>query len=333
MLTMSLAPFDFNQLDLSLLPKEQTHLVGLDKFFLRLKNLYDIGEFPSCLLLHGRKGIGKATLGFHLANYILSKNERNPFGLSSELVKRQIIIGSYPNLCVLEKEKNVEKEDKGKSDKGSDGILKNEITIDQVRKCHHFLMQHPFIEGFRVVIVDAVDELNRFGANSLLKRLEEPSPHLIFILIAHNLSKVLPTILSRTQRVDLYFDIESLRQKNIQEGIPEDIILFSENLGEVVQLQKCGVDFIQTLTKAIDNSFLDLGNFSKNLAKNPIQYEVFFWLIEKIIYSLAKKASASSKKRYLKIYEEVTQLLRDSEKSHLDKAHLVFAVFSICKEV
>ena len=57
--------------------------------------------------------------------------------------------------------------------------------------------------GWRVVIVDSLDELNLAGANALLKSIEEPPPRVLFLLVSHRPGRVLATIRSRCRRLDL----------------------------------------------------------------------------------------------------------------------------------
>ena len=60
-------------------PINQIKLYGLSNFFWELSNLFDQQKLPNKILLSGKKGIGKATLAFHLTNYILSINEDNSY--------------------------------------------------------------------------------------------------------------------------------------------------------------------------------------------------------------------------------------------------------------
>jgi DNA polymerase-3 subunit delta' len=77
------------------------------------------------------------------------------------------------------------------------------IPVDEVRKTVGFLGSTAASGGWRVVIVDSLDELNAAGANALLKSLEEPPPRVLFLLIAHRPGRVLPTIRSRCRKLML----------------------------------------------------------------------------------------------------------------------------------
>lgn len=74
------------------------------------------------------------------------------------------------------------------------------IKIDQIRSLQHHIYQTPLCATHRVIIIHPANELNRAAANALLKILEEPPKHAIFILLAEHLNTLPATILSRCQR-------------------------------------------------------------------------------------------------------------------------------------
>ena len=77
------------------------------------------------------------------------------------------------------------------------GVMRTVITVDETRETISFFGSTAAAEGWRVCIVDTVDELNPNAANALLKMLEEPPRQSLFLLISHAPGRVLPTILSR----------------------------------------------------------------------------------------------------------------------------------------
>ncbi len=78
---------------------------------------------------------------------------------------------------------------------------KSVITIDQIRETNEFLQQNSIAKQQKVLIIDSICSLNKAASNALLKPLEEPINNTFLILIAHQLSKVLPTILSRCRLI------------------------------------------------------------------------------------------------------------------------------------
>ncbi|MBF0501653.1 MAG: DNA polymerase III subunit [Candidatus Riflebacteria bacterium] len=77
-----------------------------------------------------------------------------------------------------------------------------EIRIDQVRAMQDAAQLKPFMGKWRIFVIDQADRLNEFSGNSLLKILEESPPRVVFLLIACGDRRILPTILSRTVRID-----------------------------------------------------------------------------------------------------------------------------------
>lgn len=141
-------------------------------------------------LLRGPRGVGKARLALQFAAQLLGAKPR--VGLAadaSDPVGRLIASGSHPDLRVIRRPVD----DKGKA--------KAEIPVESVRDLSGFFSLKPAMGGWRVAIIDAVDELNRFGANAVLKTLEEPPPRAVLLLIAHGERVLLPTIRSRCRVV------------------------------------------------------------------------------------------------------------------------------------
>src|ERR1700688_1149105 len=81
--------------------------------------------------------------------------------------------------------------------------LRGEIVVDDTRAIGTFLRLTPAEGGWRVVIVDGADEMNRNAANALLKILEEPPQQALLLLVAHSPGRLLPTIRSRCRRFPL----------------------------------------------------------------------------------------------------------------------------------
>lgn len=76
-----------------------------------------------------------------------------------------------------------------------------EITIDDIRALDNMVNQTSHRGGKRVVVLYPAHKLNRNAANALLKTLEEPPPNTVFVLLAHDVQQLLPTIVSRCQVV------------------------------------------------------------------------------------------------------------------------------------
>src|SRR5262249_486198 len=110
---------------------------------------------------------------------------------ANDPVSRQIEAEAHPGLVVVKRRRN----DKGK--------LKTVINIDEIRKLGPFFGMTSGAGGWRVAIIDPADEMNDNAANALLKSLEEPPGRAILLLISHAPGRLLPTIRSRCQMLDL----------------------------------------------------------------------------------------------------------------------------------
>lgn len=184
---------DEEQLDpreTALHPRHRHHLIGHGVAEQRLLEAYHSGRFHHGWLITGPQGIGKATLAYRLARYLLRHPDYQtaPQGTldvaTDDIVAAQVSARSHPDLLVLQRE--VEK-----------GKLKAGITVDASRKAAEFFGKTAGAGGWRVAIVDVADEMNAAAANSLLKTLEEPPERSLFILVCHDHGRLLPTIRSR----------------------------------------------------------------------------------------------------------------------------------------
>src|SRR4029077_4409587 len=109
----------------------------------------------------------------------------------SHPVARQIAAGAHGGLLVLERTLN------------DRGVIRTVITVDETRETISFFGSTAGIEGWRICIVDTVDERTPTAANALLKILEEPPRQSLFLLISHAPARVLPTIQSRCRKLAL----------------------------------------------------------------------------------------------------------------------------------
>jgi DNA polymerase III subunit delta' len=152
---------------------------------------FNSGRLHHGWIVTGPPGIGKATFAYRIARFLLAgESERDMFGGSLDVDRatsaaRLVTNLAHPELLVLRRPYDF------KTKK-----LKSEITVDEVRRLKGFLAMGAG-EGWRVVIVDPVDELNPNAANALLKSLEEPPKRTVFLLISAAPDRLLPTIRSR----------------------------------------------------------------------------------------------------------------------------------------
>src|ERR1700677_2098107 len=181
-------------------PRETTALSGHREAELALLNAYRSGRIPHAWLIGGPLGIGKATLAYRMARFVLAHRNAGAAGVQraetlqldpADPVARHVAAGAHGSLLTLQRTLN---------DKG---VLRTVITVDETRETISFFGSTAAAEGWRVCIVDTVDELNPNAANALLKILEEPPRQSLFLLVSHSPGRVLPPILSRCRRLPL----------------------------------------------------------------------------------------------------------------------------------
>lgn len=179
-------------------PRETQVLIGHEDAERTLATAFAAGRMHHAWMLAGPAGIGKATLAYRFARYVLARpDERRAaeatLGVPAQSsAARQVTALSHAGLLVLRRPYDAKTK-----------RLATSIPVDEVRRLKMFLGLTSGDEAWRVVIVDAADELNLNAANALLKSLEEPPRRSLFLLVASQPSSLLPTIRSRCRRLDL----------------------------------------------------------------------------------------------------------------------------------
>ncbi|HEX4106378.1 MAG TPA: DNA polymerase III subunit delta' [Rhizomicrobium sp.] len=178
-------------------PRETQVLVGQDVALSRAARAIRGGKPPPGWLISGPPGIGKATLAYRIARYLLAYGARDAGAAdlsvpASDPNAIQVAAGSHPGLLVLKRGIN---ERTGKP--------MTELPVSEVRRLAGFFGLTSGAGGWRVAIVDTADDMNDSAANAILKLLEEPPSRAMLILLSNRPGQLLPTIRSRCQRLDL----------------------------------------------------------------------------------------------------------------------------------
>ena len=178
-------------------PRETFRFVGHDEALTRAARAIRSGRPPQAWLITGPAGIGKATLAYRIARYLLryGATDAGPEDLSvvpKDPVSAQVSAGAHPGLLILKRGLNPKT-----------GNLMTETSVNVIREAMEFFGLTSGAGGWRVAMVDTADELSKEAANALLKTLEEPPDRAMLMLIANSPGRLLPTIRSRCQRLDL----------------------------------------------------------------------------------------------------------------------------------
>ncbi len=202
------------------------------------------GRLHHAWMITGPKGVGKATLAWRLARFLLARPGDDggmfapPPATTLDVdpanpVARRMLQLAEPRNFLLRR---------GPNDKET--ALSQVISVDEVRKMKSFFTLSAADGGHRTAIIDSLDEMNTASANAVLKLLEEPPANVTLLLVAHQPARLLPTIRSRCRELRLSpLGPQDLADALTQAGgeiVPEDRAALAElsagSVGEAFRL-------------------------------------------------------------------------------------------------
>ena len=330
-------------------PRETTALFGHEAAETTLLAAYRSGRIAHAWLIGGAKGIGKATLAYRMARFVLAHPDpRAPAVQNAETlqvseenpVARKIAGGSHGGLLTLERTAN---------DKG---VMRTVITVDETRETISFFGSTAAAEGWRVCIVDTVDELNPNAANALLKVLEEPPERSLFLLVSHAPARVLPTIQSRCRKLAL----RPLSVEDVARAVAEstgraasDAALIEAAdaaegsvgratmliAGDALGLQQRTAALLATLPHVDPRALHALGDALGSNDRTAIAAFVETierWMSERLRVP-DPNANLARLARLAEVWEKINRAARDTESYNLERKPLVFSVFGLLADV
>jgi DNA polymerase-3 subunit delta' len=179
-------------------PLLQSQLFGHNHLLSQWQDSFAHNKLHHGLILTGAKGIGKATLTFHFAKWLLAQNK------NAAITAKQIEAGSHPGLKVVERLYDEKR-----------GRYFGDITVDAVQPIFSFLRMSQIDDGYRIVVIDGADNMNRHAQNSILKLLEEPPTKTFFVLLVEQVGLMLPTIRSRC----ITYNLNALDERTFEQGL------------------------------------------------------------------------------------------------------------------
>lgn len=327
-------------------PRLQRTLLGHQTAWCQLTGRFDEGRFPSGWILSGPQGIGKATLAYQLARYILADKAEHTD--NKDFYHGLIDQNAHPNLLVIERQLD------------EDGTLANEIKVDDIRRIKDFTQYSPALPGWRVIIIDALEDLNRNAANSLLKCLEEPPTQTVFLTITHCLGRILPTIRSRCQLMPLHALSEN--DSSSIGATPLETAVAGGSLGRLITFKNLKADqnlntlfvlILKLIGEAFQGRHSEIIAFTSTLEKHdpriPVILDLLTWVVARIVLlssgcaaclpedqSLSKLIMSispdSDTPHWINVQQTLTLFLEHSRGAHLDQGHLLQACFILLKE-
>lgn len=204
-------------------PSSFDDVVGQKHVVSTLKNAVKQNKIAHAYLFCGPRGTGKTSIAKLLAKAVNCQNtEKAPCGQCVNC--KSIQLGNHPDIVEIDAASN--------------------NGVDEIRDLIEKVKYAPIEGKYKVYIIDEVHMLSTGAFNALLKTLEEPPSHIIFVLATTEPHKVLPTIISRCQRYDFTKVEESEMVKRIQ------LILQNEKI-------QCEEEAIRLITTLADGGMRD----------------------------------------------------------------------------
>lgn len=178
-------------------PREQAGLVGHTEAEAALVAGIASGRLHHAWLIGGPRGIGKATLAYRMARWLIANPGLDAIPETLHVdpghpAARQVAALSHPNLVALRRTRPPTAK-----------TLATKISVDAARGALELFGSTGGAAGYRICIVDSAEDLNANSANALLKMVEEPPPRSLFLIVSHAPGRLLPTIRSRCRALTL----------------------------------------------------------------------------------------------------------------------------------
>jgi DNA polymerase III subunit delta' len=328
-------------------PRETTVLFGHAEAEKALLDAYKSGRIAHAWLIGGPPGVGKATLAYRMARFVLANPDPQSSAIqkatslavdSDHPVARRIAAQAQGDLLVLERTLN-EQTNK----------LYTVIRVDDVRRTVSFFGSTAGEGGWRVAIVDAVDDLQREGANALLKVLEEPPQRSLIFLISHTPGRELPTIRSRCRRLllrpldadDVTLALAEAIEKDRRDDDVREAAAAAEGSvgralalleGQALALRQRVRDLLAQLPDVDARALHALGDAMSGT--DPKVLEAFMDLINGWLSKRLDDVGQENARmaRVAETWERVNSAARDVDAYNLERKPLVFAVFGALAE-
>lgn len=316
-------------------------IVGQDRAVAQFTDAMRSGALHHAWLLAGPRGVGKASFARAAALRLLADAAGPPVDLpgldtpADHRIAHLLAAGSHPDYRELER-----------LERTTGGLARN-ISVEQVRSLGDLLGATPFLSPWRAVVIDAADDLEPSGANALLKMLEEPPAKCLFLLVAHNPGRLLPTIRSRCRRLDFQtVDDDAMTSILIRElpgrsmdEIARLVSLAGGSAGRAIAY--AGLDLAPLETDALTilregdpsnarRSKLAQGMSAKAAAE---RYAAFLQLVPSLIAREARQLDGPRQERALHAYARARETAAIAQRLSLDPAATVFQLGSILASV
>jgi len=265
-----------------------SRVIGHDKTCAYFKELIRKETLPHAIMLEGKVGVGKSTLGSALSSAILCETEDgDACGVCRSCLKMSH--NNHPDFMVIEPEGT-------------------QIKNAQIESFQEFIIIKPYDGYYKVVIIKDADKMNASSQNRILKTLEEPPLHIVIIMLTTNSETLLPTVLSMCQIIKL-------------NGLNQDVILkyiqsnFESNEAEIIAKLADG-----SIGKAIDyltsEGFKTIQDHTEQIL-NAIYMKEKAKLLEQLSYLNSEKENIQKILDYMILWYRDILLFKQAKAKHL----------------
>ena len=315
-------------------------IVGQDRAVDQFASAWATRKLHHAWLLAGPKGVGKASFARAAARRVLADAAGPPLALSGletpddHPIVKLVEAGSHPDMRKLERVLN---------DKGN---LNRNIKVEQVRQLGEFVSLSAALSPWRVIVIDSIDDLEKEGANALLKMLEEPPANSLFFLVSHAPGRLLPTIRSRCRRLEFQALPDDAmasileRRTELSAAERQKIIAMSfGSAGRALAFAELGLAKLEDAALAIlrhgDPMNARRSELASDLGKkgSAERYAAFLDLAPSLIAREARRLEGGPRERALEAYGKARELAAIAPRLSLDPAATVFQVGGILAAV
>lgn len=337
---------------------------GLEENILKQINS---GSLPHALILSGPKGTGKCTFAFRIARTLFKAGIIDPcqdslFGdapaeINSMDISRddpifsRVQSGGHPDLLYV-----------GRTLDEKKGKMQDIVNVDSIRKVTPFLRMTSSSGGWRVVILDDADTMNRNAQNAILKILEEPPANTLLILVCHRIWAMIPTIRSRCRTLTMgrlaEGDMEALLQKAAPSLLDKEravlISMAEGSIGRAIQLvEEGGLETLDDILAILNDweswDWPYIHRLSNALSRKDESYKAFArileWIVSSIVFAKAKGETSLvaplnssalqnmmghySLEEWVEICDKLKAHFMTFQAANLDKRQAVLGAFTI----
>lgn len=308
-------------------------LIGQDRALGQFLTAWHARRVHHAWLLAGPRGVGKASFARAAAKRVLADAAGPPSGEGLDVplshpTSHLLAAGSHPDFRLVER---IER---------PAGGLARSITVDQVRGLHEMFSVTTSLSPWRVVIIDAADDLESGGANALLKMLEEPPANTIFFLVAHAPGRLLPTIRSRCRRLDFERLDDAAMMSLLPAGSSSDVLrVAAGSPGQAFQAAALDLAPIEAEARAMmregdpDNARRAKLAAAVSGKAQAERYAAFLDMVPALIVREARDAAEPKRTRALDAYAKARETVAIAPRVSLDPAATAFELGGILASI